>query len=103
MIFYTFLIVAYDLKTGNGRYTIQPSGYCNLITPEAYNTWYIISVSSTINKGIQTITFIVYIYYFYKISILNGTANIYYNKYLILIAMIIGVNIGLTHIIWLLT
>jgi len=37
MIFYTFLIVAYDLKTGNGRYTIQPLGYCNLVNPEAYN------------------------------------------------------------------
>jgi len=47
--------------------------------------------------------FIVYIYYFYKLSILNGITNRYHNKYLIVIAMTMGANIGISHIIWLFT
>jgi len=93
MIFCTFLIVVYDLKTGNGRYTIQPSGYCTVPNPEAYNTWHILSTNAVINKGTQTITFIIYIYYFYKLSILNGITNRYHNKYLILIVMTMGASI----------
>ena len=70
---------------------------------EAYSTWYILSTNATISKGIQTITFIVYIYYYYKLSILNGTANRYHNKYLTVIAMTMGASIGISHIIWVLT
>jgi len=47
--------------------------------------------------------FTVYIYYFYKLSILNGIKNRYNNKYLILIAITMGANIGISYFIWLFT
>jgi len=91
VIFYTFLIVAYDLKTGNGRYTIEPiSGYCNYFGTKFYHTWNIRYMSLVIHKVAQVIILITYLYY------LNKCRNKKYNKCLLLIAITMGANIGIS-------
>lgn len=104
IIFYLFIIIAYDLKTGNGKHTINHSnGYCNFFDDKAYDTLNISDINSVINKVIQIIMFVAYLYYFYKVNTQFEYVNRKYSKHLFVIAISMGANIGLSEFIWLST
>ena len=96
--FYLFIIIAYDLRTGNGRYTLEPNGHCKFLHETTYNTFDIISINSAINKVPQIIMFITCLYYFYKINIQIQKPQ--YSKHLLILAITMGANLGISDFIW---
>ena len=100
IIFYLFIIIAYDLKTGNGRYTLEVNGHCQFLYETDYSTFDIISINSAINKVIQITMFITYLYYVYKI---NAEARPQHSKLLFILAITMGANIGISEFIWICT
>ena len=103
VIFYLFIIVAYDLRTGNGKDTLEPlNGYCHFFG-EKFHDFYISSIATGINKVVQIILFTVYLYFFYKINTQTEQLNRQYTKHLFIIAIAMGAKIGLTEFIWIST
>ena len=63
-----FLIIAYDWRTENGRYTLLPNGHCNFINQFSYSIQYLVEVINMVNKIAHIVIFIVYLIYFYKLK-----------------------------------
>ena len=104
IILLLFLITAYNWRTGNGKLTLLPNGHCNFVDQYSYPTLYLTDVIKSLNKFIQLIMFFAYLYYFYKLNFAFRDAEnlTEYSKKLFMIAMVMGANVGLSRLIWLL-
>ena len=103
VIFFLFIIVAYDLRTGSGKDTLEPlNGYCHFFGDNAYD-FDIMYISNGINKVVQIIMLMAYLYYFYKINTQIEQIDRQYNIHLFIIAFTMGANIGLSEFIWIST
>ena len=96
-----FLVIAYDWRTGNGKYTLLPNGYCNFIDIYAYETIYLGDIIAFINKLAQIAMLIAYLVYFYKskVSINNPQIFARYSRELFKISIAMGAAIGLSFFI----
>ncbi|XP_065920561.1 uncharacterized protein [Dysidea avara] len=96
-----FLIILYDVVTGNGRNTILLSGHCAIPTFQTYDPLVFISAASFTNKIVQVVIFITYLYYKYKVTklmIIHGTGvSGKLNRKLHKITIAVGATIGLSH------
>ena len=96
-----FLIILYDMVTGNGRNLLLPNGHCAIPTPQTYDPMVFISFTSFINKIAQAVMFFTYLYYAYNVyDSLNGASQLTSQLHRITIAM--GAAVGLTHFVYLL-
>ena len=96
-----FVVIAYDWRTGNGKYTLLPNGHCNFIDIYAYETIYLSDILALINKLAQIAMFIAYLVYFYKskVSINNPQIFARYSRELFKISIAMGATIGLSSFI----
>ena len=99
LVLFFFIAIAYDWRTGNGRYTILPNGHCNSISQYFYKTLFLGDFFVFINKFIQIAMFSAYLVYFYKLKVNIGNP-IQYNRELFRIAIAMGATISLSHFIW---
>ena len=105
LILLFFVIITYDWRTGNGRYTLLLNGHCNFINQYSYNTIFLSDTFIAINKLVQIIMLVAYLVYFYKFHVnIGGTQilNVQYNRELLKIAIAMGATIGLSFFIWIL-
>ena len=100
-----FLVIAYDWRTGNAKYTLLPNGHCNFIDIHSYKTVYLSDAFAAINKLVQITMFIAYLVYFYKskVSINNPQIFARYSRELFNIAIAMGATVGLSTFIWIFT
>ena len=91
-------IVAYDLISSSGRFTLQPDGHCIFFSQSAYKSYLIMEVNNTINKFVQLVAFGIYLYYFCK---LKESISGQYSHKLSNVAIGMGATIGLSETIWL--
>ena len=63
-----FVTIAYDWRTGNGKYTILASGHCIILDHPLYNTLAISGFVTTINEILQMTMFSTYLVYLYKFN-----------------------------------
>ena len=63
-----FVTIAYDWRTGNGKYTILASGHCIILDHPSYNTLAISGFVTAINKILQMMMFSTYLVYLYKFN-----------------------------------
>jgi len=101
LVLFGSFILAHDLETGNGRYTILPSGHCSYWASD-YDTILIPRTNSAINKMIQIALFIVYLCYYYKFNTGITEVSEANKKHLFKIAVSIGGTVGMSEFIWLL-
>ena len=104
LILLFFLTIAYDLRTGNGRYTLLPNGHCHFIdrSMTSYMTIYLSDIFAFINKFAQITMFVAYLVYFYKLKmIMNDLQACDYNRELFRIAIAMGATVGLSRFLWL--
>ena len=97
-----FIIIAYDWRTGNGKYTIMENGHCYVVDHSSYNTLVISTCVAGINKFIQIMMFMAYLVYFYKFN-MNVRAEqitLQYNKNLFRIPIAMGSTVGLSFFIF---
>ena len=102
LILLFFVTIAYDWRTGNGKYTILTTGHCVLLDDPSYNTIFITSFVAAINKLLQIIMFSAYLVYFYKFNkniVGPAQVSLQYNRTLFRIAIAMGGTIGLTYFI----
>ena len=94
-----FLILLYDVITDNGRNTILPNGHCVIPTSRTYDPLVFISFIAVINKIVQVVIFITYLYYKYKVTKhIHGTrVSGKLNRQLHKITIAMGATIGLSH------
>ena len=102
IIFYLFVIIAYDLKAGNGKYTIDPlHGYCKFFSDEMTNNTFNITIINTVlSKITQIVMLTAYLYYLYKINAESEYTQRQYSKQLLMVAISMGANIGVSDFIW---
>ena len=102
LILLLFLITAYNWRTGNGKLTLLPNGHCNFIDQYSYPTLGLTDVINSFNKFVQ-LMFFAYLYYFYKLNFAFRDAEnlTEYSKKLFMIAMVMGANVGLARLFWL--
>ena len=103
LVLFFFVIITYDWRTGNGRYTLLPNGHCNFIDQYSYNTLFLSNTFIAINKLVQIIMLVAYLVYFYKFHVnIGGTQilNVRYNRELLKIAIAMGATVGLSFFIW---
>jgi len=104
LVLFGCFILARDLETGNGRYTILPSGHCSYWASD-YDTILIPRTNAAINKIIQIALFMVYLLYYYKLnSSVTEVSEVAkkQSRALFKIAVSIGGTIGISEFIWLL-
>ena len=97
-----FVIIAYDWRTGNGKYTIMANGHCYVVDHSSYNTLVISTCIAGINKFIQITMFTVHLVYFYKFN-MNVRAtqiSLQYNKNLFRIPIAMGSTVGRSFFIF---
>ena len=104
LILLLFLITAYDWRTGNGKLTLLPNGHCNFVDQYSYPTLFLTDVVKNLNKFIQLIMVFAYLYYFYKLKVeFRDAQNLAkYSKRLLRVAIVMGANVGLSRLFWLL-
>ena len=103
LILFFFVTIAYDWRTGNGRYTLLPNGHCNFISTYSYKTLILNDTFVFINKLIQIIMLLTYLVYFYKFNVNIGAGNVnvlQYNQELLKIAIAMGATIGLSFFVY---
>ena len=102
LILLFFVIITYDWRTGNGRYTFLPNGHCD-IGEQSYGTLYLMDSFNAVNKFVQITMFLVYLVYFYKLKMAFREAENLpqYSRKLFRIAIAMGANVGLSRFIWL--
>ena len=105
ILFGSFILIR-DVDTGNGRHTILPSGHCSYWVSD-YDTILIPRTNAAINKMIQIALFIVYLYYYYKLSSGTSTNEVSeaakkQSRQLFKIAVSFGGTVGISEFIWLL-
>jgi len=81
--------------------TILLNGHCN-IDHHSYKALFLIAISVSINKLVQIIMFVVYLFYFYKFKNICNVqiSNVQYNWELFRIAIAMEATIGLSNFIW---
>ena len=104
LILLFFVTIAYDWRTGNGKYTILANGHCNFINEYSYQTLFFSDFVVTINKFVQITMFIIYLVYFYKfnVNIRPAQVSLQYNQVLFRIAVAMGATIGLSYFLFIL-
>ena len=87
-----FVTIAYDWRTGNGKYTILANGHCNHIDYSTYDTLYFSNYIVGINKFLQIIMFSAYLVYYYKfnVNVCPAQISLQYNQDLVKIAIAIS-------------
>ena len=104
MLLALFLIISFDVATGNYKDTLQQNGRCILFDVNAYSTLQIGIIFSVFNKIVQVVRFITYLYYTYKIKKdiggARGSSDV--NPYLHKLAVSMGAFIGLASFLYLL-
>ena len=94
-----FLTICFDLATGNYKITVLSNGQCESIDLHNSSTFIIPVIVITINKMIQLVQFITYLYYTYKLNKFVSNAGIS-NEYLSILhrtATALGAIVGLSH------
>ena len=104
LILLFFVIITYDWRTGNGKYTLLPNGHSILFDQYSYNTLYISGAIITINKFVQISMFLTYLVYFYKLKMTFCDAPnfVQYNRIFFKVAIAMGAIGGPGYFIWLL-
>ena len=94
-----FVTIAYDWRTGNGKYTILANGHCNHIDYSTYDTLFFSNFIIGINKFLQIIMFSAYLVYYYKfnLNVCPAQVSLQYNRDLIKIAIAMGASVGLGY------
>ena len=94
-----FAMIVYDWWTGNGKHTLLPNGHCIFVDEYSYTTLYISEIPTVINKVIQIIMFIAYIYYYIKFKkiVHQAQTSIQYDRELFKIAIAMGAALGLSY------
>ena len=76
IIFHVFIIIIYDIKTGNAKHTLEPlNGYCNFLSKQNYSTLNILLTNTVFNKVTQIVMLAAYLYYLYNITTKNEFTN----------------------------
>jgi len=101
VLLFIFLTIAYDLRTGSGKYTISSNGHCN-VHQDSYKTLFLTTISVSIHKLIQIIMFVAYLVYFYEFKMCNAQtgSNLQYDWVLFKITIAMGATIGLSTFVW---
>ena len=102
MFLVLFLIICFDMGTGNYRKTLLPNGQCVIIQIHIYGTLIIPVINNAINKIAQVIQFIIYLNYTYKLNKYVTDAGVS-NEYLSILhktAIALGAMIGLNQIVF---
>ena len=95
------LILIYDLVTGNWRDTILANGQCVHLNQTIYGTMPFMFAISSINKALQIIMFIIYLYYYFKVRNIIGNETIIESKTsqkLFKVAVAMGATIGISQL-----
>ena len=97
-----FVTIAYDWRTGNGRYTILPNGHCHFIDTHSYQTLFISDTIITINKLIQITMLLAYLINLYRfhVNVGAGSINVEYNRELLKIAIAMGATISFSFFVY---
>ena len=97
-----FVVIAYDWRTGNGKYTILASGHCFYWNIPSYNTRFISLSLAFINKLFQMMMFSAFLIYHYKFNKTVHVAQISlkYSRQLYRITTAMGATVGLSHFIY---
>ena len=102
LVLLVFLVVSFDWRTGNGKYTLLPNGHCAFVDQYSYTTLYLAEIPTAINKVMQIAMFIAYVVYYVKFNqkIRNNRSSIRYNRDLFNIAIAMGATIGLSYFVF---
>ena len=97
-----FLVITYDWRTGNGKYTLLPNGHCAFVNQYSYTTLFLAEIPTAMNKLMQITMFIAYVVYFVKfnLKIRNNRTSIRYNRELFKTAVVMGATIGLSYFVF---
>ena len=97
-----FVTIAYDWRTGNGKYTISASGHCYIVDHPSYNTLVISTSVAGINKFLQMIMFSAYLVYFYKFNRNTQAlqASVPHSRILFRIVIAMGATVGITFFVF---
>ena len=76
LILLFFVTIAYDWRTGMGKYTILENGHCSFVDPSSYNTFFLYSFIAIINRFLQITMLSAYFVYLYKLNINVLTAQV---------------------------
>ena len=101
LILLFFVTIAYDWRTGNGKYTILANGHCNF-DPSSYKTFFLVHFILTINKFLQIALFSAYLVYLYKfnLNVRAAEVTLQYSRLLFRIAIAMGATIGLSCLMY---
>ena len=95
-----FIVISYDWRTGNGRYTLLPSGHCAFVDEYSYTTLVLGDIPTTFNKVIQISMFIAYIVYYRKFNKSFDGIQTPYSRKLFKLAIAMGATIGFSQFIF---
>ena len=97
-----FATIAYDWRTGNGKYTIMSNGYCIILDHPSYDTLAISSSVAAFNKIPQLAMFSAYLVYFYKFNknVHAAQVTLSYSRKLFRLATAMGSTVGLSTFIF---
>ena len=101
LILLFFATIAYDWRTGNGKYTISASGHCTFFD-KPYNTLMLPLSVVTINKFLQIMMFSAYLIYYYKFNnnfVRPAQVSLQYSRKIFQIAIVMGATVGLTYFV----
>ena len=99
-----FVTIAYDWRTGNGKYTILASGHCIILDHPSYNTLAISGFVTAINKILQMMMFSTYLVYLYKFNknVRAAGVTLQHSRKLLRVATAMGSAIGLSSFLYIL-
>ena len=102
LVLFFILVIVYDWRTGNAKYTMLPNGHCNFIDLYAYKTIYLSHIFAFINKLAQIAMLLTYLVYFYKSKVNINNPQIFarYSRKLFKISIAMGATVGLSTFIW---
>ena len=107
LFLFNVFIVSYDFGTGAYKYTLLPNGHCSFINQTEYDTIAIVQVNNTLSKLLQSILFVVYFVYYYRINrklkmirSLASHTDKEQNRLFFRIAMIMGATIGISKFLF---
>ena len=105
LILLFFVTIAYDWKTGNGKYTILTNGHCVHIDFSTYSTPYFCNLIIGINKFLQITMFSAYLFYYYKfnMNVCAAQVTLQYDRELVKIAIAMGASVGLAYFIFIIS
>ena len=102
LILLFFVTIAYDWRNGIGKYTILENGHCSFVNTSSYNTLFLTIFIITINKFLQLMMFIAYLFYLYKfnLNVRAAQVTLRYSRLLFRIAIAMGAAVGLSFFIF---